>query len=277
MSGSDLTFLHGSHTPCCVYVHDRPYPDYCTLQLMVRGKLSLSYDEESQELAGSWLWCGYPGPHVRFAGIEGAWDHRYVAFRGSLVSQWTAEGLFPFSPQEVVCDANDWAGRFDELIEASRRGDRLGMRLASNLLEKYLLDLASLRAMPSPENQWLKQVMEVLGEAFHLKIDYAHLAHQWGMSLSGFRVRFRREAGISLHAYVVQCRITKARALLSQTELPIDEIAQTLGYRDIYFFGSSAESVDSRRCFSPTPRSPLLGECPPEGLLSRWRCKSDLA
>ncbi len=56
------------------------------------------------------------------------------------------------------------------------------------------------------------------------------------MGLSTLRRRFKQETGQPLHDYLLQRRLMKARTMLDETELPIKEIVEQLGYRDVYFF-----------------------------------------
>jgi AraC-like DNA-binding protein len=50
------------------------------------------------------------------------------------------------------------------------------------------------------------------------------------------RRHFKAVTGIPLHGYILQRRLANARALLADTEIPIKAIAETLGYKDVYFF-----------------------------------------
>ena len=56
------------------------------------------------------------------------------------------------------------------------------------------------------------------------------------MSVSTLRRRFKQETGQPLHEHVRHRRLMKARALLDETDLPVKEIAERLGYSDVYFF-----------------------------------------
>lgn len=230
---ADLTFLHGSHTPRCVSVVDKRFPDYCSFQVMTRGAIDLSYDRESYTLQGRWVFLSYPGPWTHFERAAGQafWTHRYVAFRGPLMHRWEELGLLPFRPQRIP--PGDYVERFDVLLRLFPRSDQLGHLRAVNLLENLLLELADQRR---PEKvQWLDRakdlVLRVSGQP-----DYERIATELGMALTTFRRAFREEAGIAVHQFLLRSRVDSARHLLEETQLPIKAIARQLGYRDVFFF-----------------------------------------
>ncbi|MDD1781904.1 AraC family transcriptional regulator [Enterovibrio sp. ZSDZ35] len=75
------------------------------------------------------------------------------------------------------------------------------------------------------------------------------------LSPTQFKKRFKETVGETVHQYIVQQRIEKAKALLTHTDLPIQIVAERVGYLDLSAF--------SRR-FSMT-----VGLSP-----SRWKSKS---
>ena len=52
------------------------------------------------------------------------------------------------------------------------------------------------------------------------------------MSPSHFTRSFHKAFGLTPHRYVIQCRILRARELLASTQLPLTEIALTVGFAD---------------------------------------------
>ncbi len=231
----DLVFLHGRATPQCNAIVDKHFDGYYTLQYMDRGAIDLSYDEQAYRLDGSWFWPAYPGPLICFQTAAGTahWSHRYVAFRGAMVGRWIADRLWLTKPQPAFDGVTPL---FDELIEQSTRGGKWGTLRATNLLEQLLVRLAESRQQPAPREAWLSKVLRTLERKSEFAPDYDALAGEAGMSLSTLRRRFRKAFGVSIHAYVLQCRVAGASRLLGETNLPIKAIADRLGYGDVYFF-----------------------------------------
>lgn len=237
MQTTELALLHGSHTAVCRARVDKHFEGYYTLQFMEEGCLELFYGEQRHVLEGSWFWPAYPGPRVRFHAGPGheAWNHRYIAFTGPLANRWAAEGLYPAGPQPAP-DRAVAVARFDEMLAHFQRIDRWSRLKAVNLLERILIDLAEARHEPAPGESWLREVLDALNEGAGFSADYAAMARRLGMSLSSLRRKFRRAAGVSIHRYTVQARITRARHWLGESDLPVKAIAEKLGYPDVYFF-----------------------------------------
>jgi AraC-like DNA-binding protein len=233
----DLFFLHSSHNPRCRVYMDKYFDGYFTLQFISAGAVDVSYDERVHRLTGRWFWPHFPGPRTKLNPAPGHryWEHRYAAFKGPLVARWSAAGLLLTEPQPAPHGKRDDAA-FDQLLALINRHDRWGQLRAINQLERMLLELAEARAESERRDPWLENVLATFAERPEFAFDYRELARQSGMALSTFRRRFRQSSGTPLHTYALQCRTVAARKLLGETNLPIKEIAERLGYNDVYFF-----------------------------------------
>jgi AraC-like DNA-binding protein len=236
---NDLIFLHSGFYPHCTHRIDKHFDDHASLQFMAAGAIELWYGQEHYELHGAWCWTGFPGPHIRFhaARSHSFWVHRYVAFQGPLLNRWIAEGLWPSVPQRMP-HGKEYGPVFDQLLDQARRSDRWGALRAINLLEQILLELAEARDQSISHEPWLKYVLEQLAQLEQFNPDYTRMAAQVGMGLSTLRRRFKQMTGTTLHGYVLQKRMTVARELLGETDLPIKAIAERLGYNDVYYFSN---------------------------------------
>jgi AraC-like DNA-binding protein len=229
-------------------VIDKQYAGYHTLQYMSAGTVELMVGERRYALEGRAFWSAYPGPRFRFHAAAGqaSWSHRYIAFQGPLVKRWERENLFPVPPRPSPQD-KDFASRFDELLECSRRSDARGVRRAVHLLEGILMELADAPLPADVDDDsaaWLQRMTRMLDASVASPAvglpadvpDYAALAGSVGVSERTLRRRFRDATGTSPHAYVLRRKTEEARRLLGETDLPIKAIAKRLGYADVYFF-----------------------------------------
>ena len=102
---------------------------------------------------------------------------------------------------------------------------------------EILLELAEARESTEATSPWLQQALTVLHDSSSTAPpDYEELAAGAGMSISTFRRHFRAAMGLAPHEYLLHCRINSARQMLARTDLPVKEIAQRLGYSDVFFF-----------------------------------------
>lgn len=245
----DLSFLHCGHNPRCTAHVDKRF-DYHTLQLMTRGRVELWYDNRREVIESAGAWPCFPGPWTRFhaADAGGWWTHRYAAFSGPRVARWRREGLLLDGPQALTPRAaRGLAPTLDRVISAVGRGRQMDLLRAAHELESLLLRLAELRQPAlDPVDQagqgggvrpaWLDAVVHALEDTDAPDPDYAALAATQSMALSTLRRQFREALGVPLHAYRLTRKMAAARGLLAETALPVGEIANQLGYRDVYYF-----------------------------------------
>ncbi len=231
-----LNILHYSKRPRCDARVDKRFEGYHVLQMISAGAIDISYDARRYRLEGCWFFPSYPGPHTIFHCAPGHeyWHHRYIAFTGPQVQHWIAEGLIFHEPQPG--DASVHEAMFDEVLAAAEARGRWTNARTVNLLERLFIDLAERRAMQEKQDEWLDRVLLELDFSVSFEIDYRKLAKRMGIGVSTLRRDFQRVTGISIHNYVIDSRVTRARELLRQSDLPVGQIAEELGYKDIYFF-----------------------------------------
>jgi AraC-like DNA-binding protein len=230
----DLSFLVSSHIPAARHRVAKHLLGYATIQYMQHGRVIVAYDEREYTLDGEWFWPAYPGPYTLFHRAPGcdAWSHRHLAFQGPLFGRWVATGLWPTEPQPAPGGKN-WAEFFDEMRRLAGTPTRWGRLRAVNMLEGLLLELAEARQGNSTPETWLQQVLRRLDSE---NSDYEQIAHEHGMALSTLRRRFHQATGGSLHEHRLLTRISRARAILTETDLPIKAISDSLGYQNVHYF-----------------------------------------
>jgi len=245
MTGLQLHFLFGQFVPKCTHFIDKRFDGYHVLQFSNGGGVELTIDDETFAMQGRWWWSCYPGPRIAFKALSPGrhWVHRYVAFQGTMVDRWIADGLFPIPPTRVekADIITEPALRFDNLLGLSRRDDEIGRRRAMLELESLLCELAETRAIRSRSNtlrepDWLTLAKGELSALGIRSVNYARFASEAGLSIRSFRREFARFTGLAPHQYVLDAKIAHARDLLARTDLPIKTVARDLGYRDIFYF-----------------------------------------
>ncbi len=232
----DLILLASSNVPHKRGRIDKWLDGYSTIQFVteIRGTLFVAYDEREWHLReGSWFFPAHPGPRIRFypVGEGDNWHHRHIGFRGPLVESWRAAGLWLEEPQRAP-DGQDWAARMDEIIGLVRQFERFSRWRAINALEALLLELAQARQTPNAPDAWLESLLEQLDGG----ASFGEISAQMAMSPTLMRRRFKAATGITMQDHVLQKRLATARALLSDSDLPLKAIATQLGYSSEAFF-----------------------------------------
>jgi len=96
----------------------------------------------------------------------------------------------------------------------------------------------------------LRRVRELIELELENNIALSSIAMTAGLSVYHFARAFKQSMGVSPHRYLLQRRIEKAVALLKETELPLSEIAVTVGFADQSHF-----SRQFSRFMGETPRA----------------------
>jgi AraC-like DNA-binding protein/mannose-6-phosphate isomerase-like protein (cupin superfamily) len=153
----------------------------------------------------------------------------------TVAPEWLPSRYIPF-PQ--AAPINLTLGRVVKLLDRRQRLEQVEAKwvLQQALLDVYRQDAVNQGFTTARLDPRLERVMaHVRGhpEARHTLHDAAAMAE---LSPTYFSQVFKREFGTSFRAYVVQARLERAHYLLSETTLPVGQIADTLGYRDVFLF-----------------------------------------
>jgi AraC family transcriptional regulator len=105
--------------------------------------------------------------------------------------------------------------------------ESLGLALASHLLGS---SNAPPRAPRSLSKAQRTRVFEYIEAHLDKDLSLPRLASVAGMSLSHFKVLFKRSSGLTVHEYVVRRRVERARELLLSGERSISDVALDVGF-----------------------------------------------
>ena len=96
--------------------------------------------------------------------------------------------------------------------------------------------LLSQQHMAPPQDRLISAIQHWITEQLHTSLGINELARQAGLGTTQFKKRFREQLGISPMQYITRERMEKARALLSHTDLSVQQIAEQIGYADVSAF-----------------------------------------
>jgi transcriptional regulator GlxA family with amidase domain len=78
----------------------------------------------------------------------------------------------------------------------------------------------------------VRRVREYIEANLEENISIQELAGIAGLSMYHFARAFKQSEGVTPHDYLVKCRVHRAKELLSDTDLPMSEIALAAGFSD---------------------------------------------
>ena len=96
----------------------------------------------------------------------------------------------------------------------------------------------------------LRRIVEFIRAHIDQPIRLERLAAAITMSPFHFHRQFKRSTGTTPHRYILEMRMERARALLSESDLPLAEVAAQVGFADQSHFTSAF-----RRTTAMTPRT----------------------
>ncbi len=110
--------------------------------------------------------------------------------------------------------------------------DSLFTALAINLLRRYSTRKPVVRDFTGglPKRK-LQQAMEYIYDHLSEDLSLREIAAFLQMSPNYFTSLFKQSTGLSAHQYVIQCRIEKAKRLLTKPDLSIFEVSQQVGFQ----------------------------------------------
>jgi AraC family transcriptional regulator, arabinose operon regulatory protein len=182
----------------------------------------------------------------------GTWEEYYVIFTGAGVRRWIDAGWF-FTDGSVhsLVETGALVERFRELIRVLGRGGRGDADRALVMTERLLLEMYYSRVsvqQAAKSTPTMEAVLSHCHENFAEDIDFIALAEAHAMSYSHLRQQMRRITRVAPHQYIIRLRCESARQLLSDTDLPIKQIAAHVGISDPYTFSRTFS-----RCVGTSP------------------------
>lgn len=78
----------------------------------------------------------------------------------------------------------------------------------------------------------MKDVVEYIGQHLGEKLNASELAQKMAVSYNSFGKLFREHMGMSFSAYLLQCRMERAKDYLENSHMKIKQVASKVGYRE---------------------------------------------
>lgn len=139
--------------------------------------------------------------------------------------------------------------RIYHTLKGKERGYmELGRAYVIELIVKILRDLGRNSAKePTSENKKaIFAAISYMERRYNTPLDLEDIAAQVFLSPEYFRRLFKKMTGESVRTYLHKLRVDEACRLLTVTELPIQEIAQAVGYQDMKAFYQAFKQITGK-------------------------------
>ena len=129
--------------------------------------------------------------------------------------------------------------RFEQVRKRLESGSRSQLDICLLAMQQLMIDLHRLARETSEDGStWLDTAQLLLRENLNQRIKVDSIARHLNMSYTSFRTRFVTATGCSPGQYRIRHRIESAQEQLAGSSRPIAQIADHLGYPDVYSFSA---------------------------------------
>lgn len=169
-----------------------------------------------------------------------SWRTSFLCFQGPVFDLWEETGVLdpavPIFHREPV---DLWSRRVGDVLGPSRRlGSQPPLVEVGRLLELLAAILSHPGDAPlaDEDRRWMERATERLETSLESRPDWRELAGEFGLTPEGFRKRFTRLAGQPPARYRAGRLIDRACAMMGETRLTDQQIAERLGFCDEFYF-----------------------------------------
>ncbi|WP_202638295.1 AraC family transcriptional regulator [Bailinhaonella thermotolerans] len=179
------------------------------------------------------LWL-IPGVEHHYGPYEPGWSECFVDFTGPAAGAYEELGFIDRENPVVPLSSAEAAEHVVRKMAAiCRRGGPHVEVETSAAVHELLVTLRHARADHDPEGH---PVLANLARNAFLPLTVTEHARRLRMSVAELRESVRRNAGCSPKDYILSIRLTRAKELLTGTDLGVAAIARRVGYPDPAYF-----------------------------------------
>jgi AraC-like DNA-binding protein len=103
-------------------------------------------------------------------------------------------------------------------------------------LSRYRSDLDAVQPGSGGRKRLVEDILSCMMEQYREPLRTEDLCRRFHLSRSYLHRIFKQDTGVAINEFMVAYRVNKAKELLQGTELPITEIAVSVGFQDISHF-----------------------------------------
>lgn len=213
------------------------------INLVMRGKGFWQRDEGPRHpMGGGQSFIITPKHHYAFGPLpHHPWRELFLVVGGEQARLWQKNGLFPEEEKpRAIPHPNRIRNLYFELFSFDGSTSRFKAHRIRHLIEAILLERASqVENAPETIDPIVRTVRKACWARDDGQLDFEAMALQKGMSYSSLRQKFKEAMGLPPQKYLQQVRCRKAQYMLDDREISVSEVAEKLGFPDVYSFSRS--------------------------------------
>lgn len=168
------------------------------------------------------------------------WTTYWIGFGGELADRLIGNAGFS-KDGEIRSFRNDgsilqlFAATITDLMSNAERTPFSAAASVPMLVAALLEAPADAEANGKPTSSILRAQTHI-NEHLSETIDFEALAQKVGLTYRSFRYLFTKESGLSPLQYQLERRLVRAKNLLASSDMPVRDIAETLGFNSTWYF-----------------------------------------
>jgi AraC-like DNA-binding protein len=129
--------------------------------------------------------------------------------------------------------------RYEQVQRRLHEGIQSQLPYCMMAMQQLMVDLHLMAKSPgNNSDDWLDHARELLANDIDERLATEVIAEQLGLTYASFRKKFTQVTGTSPGQYRIRLRLQQAQEQLAGSQTPIADIAQNLGYPDVYSFNT---------------------------------------
>lgn len=184
------------------------------------------------------------------------WKYFWIGFNGMNAESYLSRAsITKNQPFFAIADPKAFATSFAELFNASSNSKAMDLKslgafyhLLSILIDDSP-DYNQSTPMTKAKDLYVNQAIEFMHTNYSRPIQIEDIAHYVNLDRRYLYQLFKNKMNLSLKQYLMAYRIEKAKSLLQESNLTIQQISASVGYTDPFLF---SKTFKKNTGFSPT-------------------------
>lgn len=211
------------------------YYPHNILYYVTNGSAKLALHDETLCLKEGCLYL-LSGLAFKETVCEDKLTHYFIHFQAKTPYHDNVNELYAYPKMIEVRNHSLLIHHFKQIMETYKQCDLYGQYMSQGALRIILAPF--LKDVQAPKKEVLRfiDLLTYIDEHLHEKLYIKTLAHFMSLEVTYFTHLFTETFGYSPKKYIIKKRLERGQLLLSQTDLPIKNIANKLGFEnDMYF------------------------------------------